>query len=237
MGWTTCVPHTFPVRTRVAVLVAALVLALSYVAMNRAIAGDESRCDQFRTDAVARAGQVTGSGERVVVIGDSWSAGLGLGEPVRSWPSRLDGRVHVAGFSGSGFSAGASPCGAVSFADRAAEVVEGADLVVVEGGLNDWDHTDAEIRAGFIRLVRVLRAAGVPEVVVVGPASAPSRAARIPAVDALLADLSEEHGVGYVSTADLELDYLDDDLHLTYDGHRDFGDVVASRIAGLQAAS
>jgi acyl-CoA thioesterase-1 len=36
-----------------------------------------------------------------------------------------------------------------------------------------------------------------------------------------------------VSTADLDLDYLDDRLHLTYAGHREFGDAVRGRIAGL----
>jgi acyl-CoA thioesterase-1 len=221
----------------VAVLVAALVLALSYAAMSRAIAGGETRCEQFRADSVSRAAQVTGSGERVVVIGDSWSAGLGLAQPARSWPSRLEGRVSVAGFSGSGFSALASPCGRVSFADRAGAVVEGADLVVVEGGLNDWDHTDSEIRAGYARLMRVLRAADVPRVVVVGPASAPSRVAKVPHVDALLAELSARYDVEYVSTADLDLDYLGDRLHLTEAGHRAFGDYVGSRLATLTPPS
>jgi acyl-CoA thioesterase I len=216
------------------VLVAALVLALSYAAISRANAGVESGCEQFRADSVARAGMVSGNGERVVVIGDSWSAGLGLNQPARSWPSRLPGRVHVAGFSGSGFSAQASPCGRVSFADRASAVVEDADLVVVEGGLNDWDRPDAEIRAGFTRLVRVLRTADAARVIVVGPASAPSRAARIPHVDALLADLSQRYGVGYVSTADLDLPYLDDRLHLTAEGHREFGDAVARSVAALR---
>lgn len=220
-----------------AVLVAVLVLALSYAATTRAIAGGESRCEQFRADSVARAEQVTGAGASVVVIGDSWSAGLGLAQPARSWPSRLEGRVQVAGFSGSGFSAAASPCGRVSFADRAGAAVEGADLVVVEGGLNDWDRSDAEIRAGFSRLMRVLRAADAPRVVVVGPASAPSRAARVPHVDALLAELSEQYGVGYVSTTDLDLAYLDDDLHLTYAGHVEFGDAVTDRILRLRHAS
>ncbi len=96
---------------------------------------------------------------RVVVIGDSWSAGLGLDRPVQSWPSRLPGRVHVAGFSGSGFSAKASPCGRVSFADRApAALGGGADLVVIEGGLNDYDRSRAEIKAGFARVVRAASA-------------------------------------------------------------------------------
>jgi acyl-CoA thioesterase-1 len=218
-------------------LVAALVLGITAVAATRASGSGLPRCERFAADSVARARHVTGAGERVVVIGDSWSAGLGLAKPAGSWPSRLDGRVHVAGFSGSGFSALASPCGRVSFADRAGAVVTGADLVVVEGGLNDWDHSDSEIRAGYARLMRVLRAADVPRVVVVGPASAPSRAARVPHVDALLADLSGQYGVGYVSTADLDLDYLGDRLHLTASGHRTFGDYVDSRLAGLRHPS
>lgn len=238
-------PHTCAVRTRLALLMpglaaglaAALVLGLTVVAATQALGSGLPRCDRFAADSAARAAKVSGSGERVVVLGDSWSAGLGLADPARSWPSRLSGRVHVAGFSGSGFSALASRCGRVSFADRAGPAVAGADLVVVAGGLNDWDHSDSEVRAGFARLMRVLRAAGVPRVVVVGPASAPSRVARVPHVDALLADLSEQYAVGYVSTVDLDLDYLDDGLHLTATGHRTFGDQVDRRIAGLRHAS
>jgi acyl-CoA thioesterase-1 len=190
-----------------------------------------SKCERFASASVDRARQVTGSGERVVVIGDSWSAGLGLDHPVHSWPSQLPGRVHVAGFSGSGFSATASVCGRVSFADRAPAALRGgADLVIVEGGLNDYDHSRAEIEAGF---ARVLRAAAAYRVVVVGPAPAPARAAAVPRLDRLLRDLSAQYGVAYVSTADLDLPYLDDRLHLTPQGHRVFGDEVARRIDAL----
>src|SRR4051794_35680315 len=77
------------------------------------------RCQRFAADSRERAATVTGTGQRVVVIGDSWSAGLGLDRSAVSWPSRLGGAVHVAGFSGSGFSAHASSCDRVSFADRA----------------------------------------------------------------------------------------------------------------------
>lgn len=192
---------------------------------------DADRCDRFAADSAARAAQVTGEGRRVVVIGDSWSAGLGLDRPAASWPSRLPGAVHVAGFSGSGFGAHASACAGVSFADRAPAAVRGgADLVVVEGGLNDYDQPDAEIRAGFARLMRALD--GLP-VVVVGPATAPSRAAAVPHVDDLLASLAERYGVAYVRTSGLRLDYLDDRLHLTAAGHQVFGDYVADRIAAL----
>lgn len=197
----------------------------------RAGAGD-SRCDRFAADSVARAAAVTGSGDDVLVIGDSYSAGLGLDDAASSWPSRLAGTVHVAGFSGSGFSRSASPCGPVSFAARATAALADspASLVVVEGGLNDFDQTAAAVTAGFDRLMSVL--AG-HRVVVVGPVSAPARAGRVPAVDALLADLSASYGVDYVSTTALDLPYLDDRLHLTPAGHETFGDYVADRIASL----
>jgi acyl-CoA thioesterase-1 len=191
----------------------------------------QSKCERFAAASVKRGAAVTGSGERVVVVGDSWSAGLGLDQPVRSWPSRLPGRIHVAGFSGSGFSARASECGRVSFGDRAPAALEGgADLVIVEGGLNDYDRSRAEIKAGF---ARVMRAAAAYRTVVVGPASAPARAGKVPRVDRLLAHLSKKYDVAYVSMVDLELPYLDDRLHPTVAGHVAFGDAVAARIAQL----
>ena len=55
----------------------------------------------------------------------------------------------------------------------------------------------------------------------------------MPRVDRLLAHLSQKYGVPYVSVVDLKLPYLDDRLHLTPAGHREFGDAVAERIALL----
>jgi acyl-CoA thioesterase-1 len=210
-------------------LVAAL--AASGLLAARARGAGPAKCERFAAASVKRGALVTGSGERVVVVGDSWSAGLGLDDPVQSWPSRLPGRIHVAGFSGSGFSEHASACHRVSFADRAPAALKGgADLVVVEGGLNDYDHSRAEIKAGF---ARVMRAASAYRVVVVGPATAPSRISAVPRVDRLLRHLSDKYGVPYVSTVDLDLPYLSDRLHLTPAGHRVFGDAVAERIAAL----
>ena len=219
-------------RRRVTVLLILMaVLTASFFYAAHALGAGKTQCERFAAASGQRAEQVTGSGERVVVIGDSWSAGLGLDRPVQSWPSRLEGRIHVAGFSGSGFSAHASRCGRVSFADRAPRsLVGGADLVVVEGGLNDFDRSRAEIRAGFARLVRT---ASAYPVVVVGPATAPSRASAVPRVDRLLRHLSEKYDVAYLSTADLDLPSLPDGLHPTSTGHRLFGDAVASRIAAL----
>src|SRR4051794_26802429 len=221
MGWSDSAPHTcvvlprvLPVRPRVAILATlALVCALVATGVIAARASaHQSKCERFAAASAQRARLVTGTGERVVVIGDSWSAGLGLDHLAQSWPSRLPGRVHVAGFSGSGFSEQASPCGPVSFADRAPAALRyGADLVVVEGGLNDFDRTRAEIKAGF---ARVMAATTGYRTVVVGPAMAPSRAARVPRVDRVLAHFSAAYGVPYLSMTDLELSYLPDRLHL-----------------------
>lgn len=218
---------------RALLLLVALVLAVgSTVLLNQPSAdarGSElARCQQFRTDSVTRTSLVSGSGVRVVVIGDSWSAGLGQRDPRRSWPSRLPGRVEVFGFSGSGYSAGASHCGRVSFADRAAYAVRGgADLVVVQGGLNDVDQPTAAVRAGFEQLLRRLEGL---DVVVVGPAAAPARARGVPRIDDLLARLAAEHDVAYVATSDLRADYLPDRLHLSAAGHAAYGDAVAARL-------
>jgi acyl-CoA thioesterase-1 len=217
-------------------LVAALVMAVVVAAMTvtlgvRAQSADVPRCERFAADSVARAAAVVGSGKRVVVIGDSWSAGLGLERPTRSWPSRLPGSVHVSGFSGSGFSEHASECDRVAFADRAGAAVRGgADLVVVEGGLNDYDQPAAEVRAGFARLMHELRGL---HVVVVGPASAPARARAVRDTNTLLAALAGHYDVPYVDTTGLRLRYLPDRLHLTAAGHAQFGSYVADRLAGL----
>ncbi|HEX8779809.1 MAG TPA: GDSL-type esterase/lipase family protein, partial [Nocardioides sp.] len=162
--------------------------------------------------------------------GDSWSVGLGVGAAA-SWPTRLPGEVHVAGFSGSGFSPTASHCGSFSYAARAQRAVpHGTGLVVVEGGLKDTDQAGASIARGFQRLVAELEARDVARVVVVGPAPAPARADAVPRVDRLLADLAAAAGVEYVSASGWQLTYLPDGLHPDPAGQREFGDLVADAL-------
>jgi len=191
---------------------------------------DAAHCAHLRTQSIAREQMVTGHGERVVVIGDSYSVGLGLREPAQSWPSRLPGRVHVYGYSGSGFGAHASGCPDVSYADRAPHALAGgAALVVVEGGLNDYDQPTAELRSGFRALARQLRG---DHVLVVGPPDAPARAAAARRVDAVLRQEATRAHVRYVPMTGYRFTYLGDDLHLTPSGHRVFGDIVARYLAG-----
>jgi len=189
-----------------------------------------AHCARLTVQSQAREHMVTGHGRRIVIIGDSYSVGLGLRRPEASWPSRLDGRVHVFGFSGSGFSTHASACTEVSYADRAPYALRnGAALVVVEGGLNDYDQPEPAVRRGFRTLMNTLRGR---HVVVVGPPDAPSRKAAARRIDAILRQESARAHVRYIPTTGHKLTYLYDDLHLTPAGHRAFGDLVARAIKG-----
>jgi acyl-CoA thioesterase-1 len=210
-------------------VIAVVVGVLTLVASSGATGARTEHCARLAAQSQARERMVTGHGRRVVVIGDSYSVGLGLRAPQASWPSRLPGSVHVYGFSGSGFSAHSSSCSGAAYADRAPRALRGgADLVVVEGGLNDYDQSASALRAGFRSLVRELHGR---HVLVVGPPPAPARAAAARQVDAILRDESARAEVAYLSMIGQAFPYLSDRLHLTPAGHEEFGTVVADAIS------
>ncbi|WP_165872868.1 SGNH/GDSL hydrolase family protein [Nocardioides jejuensis] len=224
---------SFGPRQRIAVVV--LVLSgLLVVAGAGWSHGHKSFCQRAAEARSERAAIVTGHGRRVLVIGDSWSAGRGLYHVGRSWPRYLPGRVHVDGFSGSGFSRGASQCRDRSYADRVDQALlrTGAqpDLVILQGGLNEYDRPSQAVRDGVRRVLAHLADRGIPmrDVVIVGPVAAPARAAEMPRVDGVLADEAAREHVRYLSVTGLELPYLHDRLHLTEAGHEEFGRAVAA---------
>lgn len=220
-------------RVGAAVLVALVLVAAVLLGGARRSHGTETRvarCERYQQTADAVESRVPAAEAALVVIGDSWSVGLGLEDRSAAWPSRLPSSTRVAGFSGSGYGALASSCGAVSFADRAPEALRDTAPgvpVIVEGGLNDWDSTDAEITAGFHNLMRELRG---HEVLVAGPPAAPARAAFMGRVSSLLADLCHRAGVRYLPTDDLDLIYQPDGLHPSPAGAAVFGDAVAAAL-------
>ncbi|HEY9564931.1 MAG TPA: SGNH/GDSL hydrolase family protein [Nocardioides sp.] len=217
-----------------AVLICALVIGGIAAQREQAVSEQSSACARFEAQAELRLDAVVGNGPRTVVIGDSWAAGLESRDIGRTWTDQLPGRVTVHAFAGSGFSRTASGCGeAFSYAARAASApFDEAALVVIEGGLNDFDRPASEITVGFNAVIDQMVARGVEseEIRVIGPARAPSRAGGAIRVDRLLADLAERRDIAYVSVIDLELDYLDDQLHLTDAGHAMFGSVVQERL-------
>lgn len=217
-------------RLLAALLALGLVAATTALVWGRAGAGPD-RCAQRADRAERRSDLVTGTGPEVLVIGDSYSVGAGV-RPDESWPVRLPGRVRVDGFSGSGFSVGASGCGDLSYATRAPRSLRTTtELVVVEGGLNDTDQPAADLEGGARRLLRLLDGR---RVLVVGPPATPDRTwTEVARVDATLARIVAEYGASYLSMLDTELTYLDDDLHPDPAGHRVFGDRVADAVRDL----
>ncbi len=189
------------------------------------------RCHAIDVASERRRSDVSGTGPTVAVIVDSYSQGLGLADPRASWPSRLHGRVVVDGFSGSGFSDAASACHGEGYYHRVARALEtDPSLVVLQGGLNEYDVPDVEIRKG---MAAALRALVGERVVVVGPAMAPSRAYAVGRVDALMARVAARHDVPYVRTSTWSLTYRSDRLHLTAGGHVAFGDGVEAALVAL----
>ena len=114
------------------------------------------------------------TGSRVLVIGDSWTAGMSA-DPGKSWPELLaeqtGWQIHRDGQSGTGFAANLSGHG-LPFPVRAARLGGQAPaLVIVEGGIND--SPGRALTSGIRKTVALVRAAypGTP-VVIIGPGTA-----------------------------------------------------------------
>lgn len=161
-----------------------------------AAASTTRTCRAIAAASELRARQVAGEGPTVAVIGDSYSQGHRLAEPGHSWPRMLSEelpvRVVVDGFAGSGFSDAASACTTVAYADRAPAVPDVAELLVVQGGLNDYDVPLDQVRSGVSRLVEVV---GTRPLVLIGPPAAPRRLEGAARADELLSQLAIEAGV------------------------------------------
>lgn len=189
-------------------------------------------CEVVRASVARRGDAPVGTGRReVVVIGDSYAQGWGLRDPTLSWPTAFareaDATVRVDGFAGSGFT-GSAFCHDEDFGTRAARLdLDGDELLVVQGGLNDVNADPDVIESAA---VTVVEASGADAVV--GPPPAPQRDLELTiATDEALARAADEAGVAYVSTIDWDdLTYLPDRLHLTPEGHLLFGTRVADAL-------
>ena len=92
---------------------------------------------------------------------------------------------------------------------------------MVEGGLNDYDQPAAAIDRGFRELMADLVG---HHVVVVGPADAPLRSAPCPGSTTCWQELADRTASPTSARATSTWTTCDDRLHLTEDGHREFGD-------------
>lgn len=221
----------------VLVLIVAAVASVAAVRQARAVAAG---CGEVKSSLAARGALpvVSTGAERVLVVGDSWSAGQGLAASPKaaidhSWAAEigrargwtvLDDAIPYTGFVNGGF------CGKQQFAARAAaDLAAHPSMVLIEGGINDTDASNSEVTAAAASLLA--RFASVKTVVVIGPGDAPARPAADRSRVARLLEAAAGHaGRPFVDASRWKLSYQPDQLHPTQAGQDTFAARVASEL-------
>ncbi|PMC04171.1 hypothetical protein CJ226_09200 [Microbacterium sp. UMB0228] len=200
---------------------AALVVAGAAVYVIREDRIAAAECDLVASLDAATAAPI-GTGESVTIIGDSYTQGFGLDDPRTSWVSYLpDRRATVSASSGAGFTRDGL-CDSPSLS----ELTESASgPLILQGGLND---VGGDMKALERTIDDLL--SGNDVLVLVGPTRAPAfDADEIADVVEVLSEAAKEHGVPYLDATEWDLPFSDG-IHLTADGHAEFGGHVASSL-------
>lgn len=221
----------------VLVLIAGTVAGVGAIRQARATAAG---CSEVKSAIETRGALPTVSTgtNRVLVVGDSWSAGQGLASSpkvaiARSWAATLgrarrwtvlDDAIAYTGYVNGGF------CGGQQFDIRASvDLAAHPDEVLIEGGINDTDATSSAISSAARTLLS--RFASVRTVVLIGPGDAPARAAadRAKVVRALAA-AARSAGRPFVDASGWKLAYQRDGLHPTQAGQDAFAVQVSTAL-------
>jgi lysophospholipase L1-like esterase len=182
----------------------------------------------------------------IVVLGDSYSQGEGL-------PAGRDGAfpaliaqetgrpVLLDGYGSTGFTTrGYCADRPVAYGERLAPdhlLAQPPATVVVEGGVNDARHGDPS-RVGAAAVALLHRLAGVPQVIVVGPAEVGTAdPGRLTTVDQALAGAARAAGRPYVHLRAHPLPLQGDGLHPTAAGQQIIARLLVPLLAGTPAAA
>jgi hypothetical protein len=172
------------------------------------------------------------SGDRAVtVMGDSYTTGDHLTDPGQAWTRTVgeskNWTLTTAAVSYTGYINGGY-CGNQEFRTRTAEVLKtNPDLLIIEGGLNDYESSEAEIQNAASELIESFEV--IPNVVLIGPVDVPSREGEAK-VDSALRAAASKHGAEYISALDWDVEFGADKTHMTERGHRTYAELVETEL-------
>ena len=180
--------------------------------------------DQRNADAAPISGGLT-TGPTAFFLGDSYTTGFGLADPGSSFAYRLADLegwdATMAGFPGTGYAVEGT-CGGNDFIHRLGLLPPDADIVVIEGGLNDaiFSVPVPTLTADATALIaRIRELAPDARIVVLGAADVvPDARARVLATNAALRATAAAAGATYVDLAGLVF-ATTDGTHPTVEGH------------------
>ncbi len=187
-------------------------------------------------DELLRRPYERGNSQEILVIGDSYTQGSGIGGPDLAWSAQLaelaDATVTVDGMSSTGYTtAGFCSGEPFTYGDRLAERDLGDDTtLVVQGSVNDGLAGEpADVRSRADALLDEAEVAA--RVVVVGPPTIPAlEPAVLDTIEQGLAAAAQAHDAVYVSLLGQDIPISDDRIHPTADGQARIALLVADAL-------
>jgi len=180
-------------------------------------------------------GPVTSGSPTITALGDSYSLGVGVAGPEEAWPAvlgrRLGAEVVVDGVGATGLTTrGFCPESPVSYGERVDADPPDAEVVVVQGSVNDaLGGLPDEVAGAAGDLLADLE--DVPTVVVVGvPVIPAAEMGDLRAIDDALRAAAEDAGRAYVPLLDEGIEILPDRVHPTVPGQQRIGELVAAAV-------
>jgi lysophospholipase L1-like esterase len=173
-----------------------------------------------------------GSGPKIAFLGDSYTEGQHLDDPLKAFPyvaaAKLGDAPLVNGRGGSGFVYD-GPCADSKFLDRVNSVMaENPAIAVVQGGINDLGRDGQEQAARELLSLMHQRLPNA-HLILVGPAAAPGvDRAKVDQTTEGMQRAAEAVHATFVDLRNLPLEFLPDKIHATEASHRIIGEAVAS---------
>lgn len=188
--------------------------------------------DLEANNAERRAAAASATGPKIAFLGDSYTQGQKLDDPLKAFPYVAASALHdapiVNGRGGSGFVYD-GPCADSTFADRVESVLtEKPAIAVVQGGINDLGR-DGQEKAATELLTFMHQRLPEARLVLVGPAAAPGAdRAEVDETTEGMRRAAEAVSATFVDLRALPIEFLPDRIHATEAGHRVIGEAVAA---------